>query len=100
MELILSKEAIQWFKDEMDATSGDFIKFFARYGGSNPFHEGFSIGVNFEEPIQLAVSTIIDDITFFVEEDDLWFFNDHDLHVTMDTETDELHYEYVQPHLD
>lgn len=42
MNIALTDEALQWFKQEMEVEPGDTIRFYARYGGSSPFHEGFS----------------------------------------------------------
>ena len=96
MKLVITNEALHWFKHEMEAKSGDHIRFYARYGGSSPFHEGFSLGMNREEPHDIGVQTQIDGIHFYIERDDLWFFNEHDLVVKVDTTLDELKYEYVQ----
>lgn len=48
MEIRLSEKALTWFKQEMEVEKGDFIRFYARYGGSSPFHEGFSLGMTRE----------------------------------------------------
>ncbi|MCL1697027.1 MULTISPECIES: HesB/YadR/YfhF family protein [unclassified Lysinibacillus] len=94
MNITLTDKALQWFQQEMEVESGDTIRFYARYGGSSPFHEGFSLGMTREEPIQIGVKTVIDDITYYIDEKDLWFFNDHDLYVDVDASNDELKYEY------
>lgn len=94
MKIVISDEALSWFKAEMDATAGDYIRFFARYGGSSPFHEAFSLGMNREKPHDIGVETVIDGIHFYVEKDDEWFFNNHDLYVSIDSKTDELIYDY------
>ncbi|MFF2176084.1 HesB/YadR/YfhF family protein [Lysinibacillus sp. NPDC058147] len=94
MNIVLTDEALQWFKQEMEVESGDTIRFYARYGGSSPFHEGFSLGMTREEPINIGVKTVIDDVTYYIDEKDLWFFNDHNLHVDVDVTNDELKYEY------
>ncbi|MGE7689906.1 HesB/YadR/YfhF family protein [Lysinibacillus sp. NPDC097214] len=94
MNIVLTDEALQWFKQEMEVESGDTIRFYARYGGSSPFHEGFSLGMTREEPIEIGVKTVIDDVTYYIDEKDLWFFNDHHLYVDVDATNDELKYEY------
>lgn len=94
MNIQVTEEALRWFKEEMEASIGDTIRFYARYGGSSPFHEGFSLGMNREEPHDLGVQKEIDGIYFYIERDDLWFFNDHDLIVDVSQETDELKYNY------
>jgi len=94
MKIVITNQALQWFSDEMEVQPGDTIRFYARYGGSNPFHEGFSLGMSKDEPLNPSVLTKHNDVTFFIEEDDVWFFNNHDLYVDFDQETDELIYEY------
>lgn len=94
MKIIISEEALSWFKNEMEVEEGDSIRFFARYGGSSPFHEAFSLGMNREEPHDIGVETVIDGIHFYIEKDDEWFFNNHDLYVSVNLDTDELLYQY------
>ena len=94
MKLIITNDALDWFKKEMEATQGDYIRFYARYGGSSPFHEAFSLGMNREEPHDIGVETVVEGIHFYIEKDDLWFFNEHDLHVKVNSTLDELKYEY------
>ncbi|MEY9970765.1 uncharacterized protein YneR [Lysinibacillus sp. RC46] len=94
MNIVLTDEALQWFKQEMEVESGDTIRFYARYGGSSPFHEGFSLGMTREEPINIGVKKVIDDVTYYIDEKDIWFFNDHSLYVDVDVTNDELKYEY------
>ena len=45
MEIVIKEDALNWFKTEMEVISGDAIRFYARYGGSSPFHEAFSLVV-------------------------------------------------------
>ncbi|MDD1501683.1 MULTISPECIES: HesB/YadR/YfhF family protein [unclassified Lysinibacillus] len=94
MNIVLTDEALQWFKQEMEVDSGDTIRFYARYGGSSPFHEGFSLGMTREEPFNIGVKKVIDDVTYYIDEKDLWFFNNHSLYVDVDITNDELKYEY------
>ena len=94
MNIIITDAAMKWFLDEMEVEQGDTIRFYARYGGSSPFHEGFSLGMNREEPHDIAVEAIRDGIHFYIEKNDEWFFNAHDLHVSVHPQLDELFYEY------
>lgn len=95
MKIFITEQAIQWFKDEMDLQEGAYIRFFARYGGSNPFHEGYSIGMNTDTPINSIVNYEQDGFHFFIEEDDVWFFDGHDFKVDVNKDLDELSFEYV-----
>lgn len=94
MKIIISDEALTWFKNEMEVKNGDYIRFYARYGGSSPFHEAFSLGMNREIPHDLGVETVVEGIHFYIEKDDEWFFNEHDLYVSIHPDTDELLYDY------
>ncbi len=96
MKIVISDEAFTWFKKEMDVEPGQYIRFYARYGGSSPFHEAFSLGMNRETPNDLSVETIVNGVHFYIEKDDEWFFNEHDLYVVVDSKVDEISYEYMK----
>lgn len=94
MEIKLTNRAIEWFKEEMYLASGDSVRFFVRYGGSSPLQEGFSLGVNKEDPIDPSIVNQKEGITFFIEERDLWFFQNHDLIVDIDERSEGPVYSY------
>ncbi|ARD46906.1 HesB/YadR/YfhF family protein [Sporosarcina sp. P33] len=94
MNIHISEQAVQWFENEMEAAAGDYVKFFARYGGSSPLHEGFSIGITKETPDEPVAEKVINDVHYYVEERDLWFFDGHDLHVDTDPASEELSFHY------
>lgn len=96
MNIVLTAAALNWFKEEMEVERGDYIRFYARYGGSSPFHEGFSLGMNRELPHEIGVETIVENLHFYIEKTDEWFFNQHDLHVSVDDTAEELQYTYKQ----
>ncbi|HWI48179.1 MAG TPA: hypothetical protein VNU45_08175, partial [Rummeliibacillus sp.] len=75
MQIVITNQALQWFSDEMEVQPGDTIRFYARYGGSNPFHEGYSLGMSKDEPMNPSVIAKHEGVTFFIEDDDVWFFN-------------------------
>jgi len=92
--IILSEQALSWFKEEMEAKPNDAIRFYARYGGSSPLHDGFSLGITKVEPDEAEIKTEHDGILFYMESRDIWFLSDHDLHVNLDTKLEELVYTY------
>ena len=82
MEIYISDEATKWFKEEMFLENGDHIRFFVKYGGSSPVQEGFSLGMSKEEPSDIAaLKKEQNGILFYIEEKDLWYFDNHNLHV-------------------
>ncbi|MBK3495252.1 HesB/YadR/YfhF family protein [Viridibacillus sp. YIM B01967] len=94
MKIVVSEEALKWFEEEMELDTGDQIRFYARYGGSSPLHEGFSLGMNREQSMNPAVTLEKNNSLFYIEEDDMWFFDNHDLHVLVNETLDEIKYEY------
>lgn len=93
MEITITDEALRWFRDEMDIGPGDNIRFRVRYGGAG-LQPGFSLGLSGDAPESPAASTKQGDITFFVEDDDEWYFDGHDLVVGYDEQLDEPEYRY------
>lgn len=79
MKIQISKDAAAWYKQELGLKNGDYVRFFARYGGCSTVQSGFSLGISNEEPTDIGVKVIEDGITFYIEEKDLWYFDDHDL---------------------
>ncbi|NPC92915.1 hypothetical protein HOO54_11920 [Bacillus sp. WMMC1349] len=94
MNLNMNKEALQWYKKELDLEQGDHIRFFVRYGGCSSVQKGFSLGISKDEPQRIGASLEVDGITFFVEESDIWYFDGHDLLVTYHESAGEPMFEY------
>ncbi|QED47715.1 HesB/YadR/YfhF family protein [Cytobacillus dafuensis] len=81
MKIHISEDAAAWFVEEMLLKEGDFVRFFARYGGCSTVQKGFSLGISTDAPIDAGAETIKNGITYFIEEKDLWYFDNHDLSV-------------------
>lgn len=92
MKIALDKEALNWFKREFDLNRGDTVRFFARYGGETTIHPGFSLGVSLDSPVKAAVSTELDGILFYVENEDVWYLDGQDLMVLFDEPDDSIAY--------
>jgi uncharacterized protein YneR len=98
MRFFISNLALKWFKDEMGITAGDKIRFYAKFYGSSPMQQGYSLGFSKgDDPIDMAVSNEMDGILFFIEDSDVWYFDGHDLHVDYNEKQDELEYKYIKP---
>ncbi|GGD01305.1 HesB/YadR/YfhF family protein [Enterococcus wangshanyuanii] len=96
MKLTITPEAQQWFKNEVGVTSDSGIRFFGKIYGKTDVHDGFSIAMSVEAPDQPMVKEVIDDITYFIEETDDWFFKGYDLLVDYDHEKDEPKYVFAE----
>ncbi|MFB5662151.1 HesB/YadR/YfhF family protein [Alteribacillus sp. HJP-4] len=96
MNITVTQPAIKWFQEEMNASNGDAIRFFARYGGHSQIQSGFSLGLSKTKPAEIGASADIEGITFFVEEKDLWYFKDHHLHVKYSRKSKEIEFDYKE----
>lgn len=93
MKIKISEDAFKWFHDEMEVIEGETIRFFVRYGGSG-LQPGFSLGVTKDQPQEKDAEVKKDGVTYFIEHNDLWYFDGHDLTVSVNDELKELEYSY------
>jgi len=94
MNIHISDEAFNWYKNEFSLKDGDYVKFFVRYGGFHSLQRGFSLGISLEKPYDIGVGTKKNGVTFYVEEKDLWYFDQHDLYVNYNRIYDEPEFHY------
>ncbi|WP_042348682.1 HesB/YadR/YfhF family protein [Bacillus massiliigorillae] len=92
MKIYISEEAAAWYERELDLQKGDNVRFFARYGGVSTVQSGFSLGIQVEEPMTIGASAEKNEIQYYVEERDLWYFDNHDLYVDYNEKQDEPEY--------
>ncbi|WP_338450956.1 HesB/YadR/YfhF family protein [Niallia oryzisoli] len=98
MKIVISEKALHWFKEEVGLESGNKVRFFTKIYGTSPVQEGYSLAFTIDnDPGNVAVETVSDGITFFIEESDLWFFDGHDLYVEYNEAIDEVEYKYIKP---
>ena len=94
MKITIDEQSPAWYKNELELEKGDSLRFFPRYGGYSPIQSGFSLGINKEKAEQPATSLNQDGVTYFVTEDDVWYFDGNDLHVTFDEKKAEPVFSY------
>ncbi|PKR77223.1 adhesin [Halalkalibacillus sediminis] len=90
MEIQITDEAVEWFIDELDLDEGDVVRFFPKYGGSSDFQDGFSIGMAVESARKPQVEVEKKNVSFQIDEQDVWFFKEQDLHIGL--KNDEVKY--------
>jgi uncharacterized protein YneR len=95
MNISITEEAANWYKNELNLKEGDFLRFFVRYGGCSNVQKGFSLGVSNDTPVNPGVKVEQSGIQFFIEEDDLWYFDGKSLNITYNKELDEPEFHYV-----
>ncbi|GAX05726.1 hypothetical protein IWT25_01051 [Secundilactobacillus pentosiphilus] len=97
MKLQITDAAVKWFEDEMNVGSDQSaaIRFYGKLYGRTKVHHGFSIALARElQPHNFGVKVEKDGVTFYIEEDDLWFFKGYDLEVDYDPEKDPDNVQY------
>lgn len=96
MNIQVTDSALKWFKEDVQLSDGDMVKFYVRIYGTSPIQENYSLGFDIDKDIKEdSVSTEKDGITFYVYEEDLWFFKNKNLLVDFDAENDEVVYDYI-----
>ncbi len=82
MHFEVSKEAADWYKSEMDLEEGDFVQYYVQlYGGIPTSHPNYSLGMSVGEEGAIAVKDVVEGITFYFNEDNVWFLNEFDMKV-------------------
>jgi len=98
MNIEISEKALEWFVEEVGLEVGNKVRFFTQIYGTSPLQEGYALAFTIDNsPRDVVVYTVSGEITFFVEETDLWFFNGHNLYVDYNADKDELEYKYLRP---
>jgi uncharacterized protein YneR len=99
LNIQVTKPAIQWFKDEFGIKDeGEYIRFFARYGGCGSIQSGFSLGISHEQekPETMGVQEVTDGLTFYIAEEDIWYFKGYNLKVKYSRKNNEIEFVYEE----
>lgn len=94
MKIHITKRAAQWYKEELHLENGDYIRFFPRYGGVGGNIPGFSIGINNSEPMDVETKKTVEGIIFYIEKEDLWYFDGKNLTVKYNEKLKEPEFHY------
>jgi uncharacterized protein YneR len=92
MEITITKPAMQWFKREMELTEGDCVRIFARYGGCGDVQTAFSLAVTKADPLDVVSKSEVEGITFFIEQQDFWYFDGKNLTIKYSRKYEEIEY--------
>ncbi|MBY7143564.1 hypothetical protein KFZ56_19330 [Virgibacillus sp. NKC19-3] len=95
MKLQMSKEVAKWYKQELDITDNSKLRFYVRYGGMGGNIPGFSLGIMKDEPEDVHTSIEVENITFFIEKKDAWYFEEKDLKIHLNRKIMEPAFNYM-----
>jgi len=89
MKLIVEEAAARWYRQEMDLSEHACLRIYVRMGGCGSVHPGLSLGIMEDVPRNPGLSTTVAGIQFYMEEDNLWYIGENELHLTYHAERDE-----------
>ncbi|MCA0755993.1 HesB/YadR/YfhF family protein [Paenibacillus sp. N4] len=90
MKLVVEQPAARWYKTEMGLADGDAVRIYVRLGGCGSVHPGLSLGVNKDVPRTIGLSDTVDGVTFYIEEDNLWYLDNRTLTISFDERYEEI----------
>ena len=82
MKIIMDKSVSHWFKNNINLESIPFLRFYPKM--MRKTDTGFALGNVPLEPTRIHVGLLIEDILYYIEEGDQWFFEGHDLLIQLD----------------
>ncbi|MGG5253389.1 HesB/YadR/YfhF family protein [Neobacillus sp. SM06] len=95
MFISIDENAFSWFAKEFELNAPFSIRMYPQYAGFGEKHKGYSLAFSCETPTNPEFTQEIKGITFYVEGNDLWFFNDAETYLTLDP-TEELHVSFIE----
>lgn len=94
MKLQVTETAAKWYREELQLEEGKNLHFYVRYGGVGGHQPGFSLAISPDDKKEPVAETTVNGITFFVENDDDWYFDGADLIVDYDEDKQEPSFNY------
>lgn len=100
MKITLTDEAIHWFENNFPLNEGEAIRFFGKTYGNTEVHEGFSLGLEMDNPENYADDDILGMVEennrqYFATKEDNWFFSGYDLEIDLDDNYNEPDYHFI-----
>lgn len=82
----VTDSALKWMQKELEPDNNQGVNIYVRYGGETQLKQGFSPAITVDSVPNDAKTFEFDDITVFINESDLWYFEDTQLKVDVDGE--------------
>ncbi|MDQ0198068.1 HesB/YadR/YfhF family protein [Neobacillus ginsengisoli] len=96
MIISIDEKASTWFKKEFDFDKAFSIRMFPQYAGFGRKNKGYSLAFSAETPTNAGYTIEINGITFYVEGNDVWFFEETETYLSADDLFDELEITYKE----
>jgi uncharacterized protein YneR len=95
MIISIDEKAFSWFNKEFELSKPFSIRMFPQYAGFGEKHKGYSLAFSAEAPTSAGFTNEMDGITFFVEDNDIWFFDETKTYLSIDPK-DELKVTFME----
>ncbi|WP_270168267.1 HesB/YadR/YfhF family protein [Paenibacillus sp. SYP-B4298] len=96
MKLTIDQQAAAWYKEELGLKKGDSVRIYVQLGGCGSVQPGFSLGVARSTPVKPGLSQEADGILFYMEEDNLWYLEDKNLHIHYGGQDGDIHMQVLE----
>jgi uncharacterized protein YneR len=90
MFISIDERAATWFTREFELNKPFNIRMFPQYAGFGEKNKGYSLAFSAETPANAGYKNKVNGITFFIEVNDVWFFEDTETFLTLDGNLDEI----------
>jgi uncharacterized protein YneR len=87
MLISIDEKAAKWFTNEFEINT---VRMFPRYSGFGEKNKGFSLAFSAEAPSNVGFMKEINGINFYVEGNDVWFFEDTETCLSFNDEINEI----------
>lgn len=98
MKIHVTSDAANWYKEELGLIDGDNIRFYVRYGGCSSVQKGFSLGISKENPENELAGVDVENLHFYVEDHDGWYFENGTFQVELNESSEEPNFIVTKDH--
>lgn len=98
MTISIDQNAYKWFEKEFETPKPFFIRLYPQYAGFGDKNKGYSLAFSLETPAIAAQQQEIDGITFYVESNDTWFFDETHVEIKYSDAAQEIFAAYKEHH--
>lgn len=96
MKITVSLAAQQWYKNNLELKPGDGLHFYGKVYGRTNVHFGFSLAFVKQKPQHPYYQAVYQEISYYFDEEDIWFFTGYDLQIDYDADFDGPTYTFVE----
>ncbi|MBM4762798.1 hypothetical protein [Bacillus sp. B15-48] len=96
--ITIENNAFKWFESEFEVPKPFFIRLYPQYAGFGEKNKGYSLAFSLEKPSLPESQQEINGITFFVESNDTWFFDDTKVSIQFCNNKKEIFTTYTHTH--